>query len=114
MRPFYEQRELALMRFQFMEKRFTIVETLKWLDGYRDTVIMAEEHRRSVHDAMIVEMTNYGTLSVHQQLMLESILMELTTLRTWIDNARTRLAMVLHQTGEFNTINDKSDRPDSP
>jgi len=89
--PLYEQRELALWRFQFMEGRLTRQEIVRWLDAYLDALRIYDAGRRFWSDATLAAMSEHGQESVHQQLILEATLMEVNTLRTWLEMARARL-----------------------
>lgn len=104
MRPFYEQRELAMLRFQFMENRFNIAQIVEWLNGYLDTVRLTDAHRLSYQEALIAALQETGKGSIHRQLLMESTMMELNTMRTWLEMARARLTAVGIQTGEFRTV----------
>jgi DNA-binding PadR family transcriptional regulator len=104
MRPFYEQRELAMLRFQFMETRFNLNQIIEWLNGYLDTVRLTDAHRQSYQHALIDALNETGKASLHRQLSLEASLMELNTLRTWLEMARARLMAVGVQTGEFRMV----------
>jgi DNA-binding PadR family transcriptional regulator len=104
MRPFYEQRELAMLRFQFMETRFNIPQIVEWLDGYIDTVRLSDAHRLSYQEALLAALNETGKGSIHKQLLMEATMMELNTLRTWLEMARARLAAVGIQTGEFRAV----------
>lgn len=105
MRPFYEQRELGLLKFQFMEYRFNVAQTLEWLDAYLDTVRLTDAHRLSYQQALLDALNETGKASIHRQLMMEVMMMELSTLRTWLEMARARLTAVGIQTGEFRILN---------
>jgi DNA-binding PadR family transcriptional regulator len=104
MRPFYEQRELAMLRFQFMETRFNIAQIVEWLDGYLDTVRLTDAHRLSYQDALLQALTDAGKGSIHKQLLMEATMMELNMLRTWLEMARARLTAVGIQTGEYRAV----------
>jgi DNA-binding PadR family transcriptional regulator len=104
MRPFYEQRELAMLRFQFMETRFNIQQIVEWLDGYLDTVRLTDGHRVSYQEALLQALAETGKSSIHKQLLMEATMMELNTLRTWLELARARVAAMGIQTGEFREI----------
>lgn len=106
MRPFYEQRELAMLKFQFMESRFTIKQALEWIDGYLDTLTVADAHRASYTEALMNTLREYGKASVFRQLVLEGAMMDQNTLRAWLEMARARLQALAIQTGEFNVIHE--------
>ena len=85
MRPFYEQRVLALLRIQFMEARFTIPQKIKWMDAYLDTLKVADEHGRSYQQAVLTALSELGKTGVYHQLVLESAMMDQNTLRMWLE-----------------------------
>lgn len=104
MRPFYEQKELATLRFQFMEKRLPKIEVLKWLQNYLDAINYAT-HGSSFYQAQINEaMAEHGQVSVHAQLLMEGYMMELNTLRMWLEMALNRLKLHARQTGEVSAV----------
>ena len=94
MRPFWEQREIAQLRFQFMEKRLTKAQIIKWLDNYLDAVNYAskveEVYMKPIQKLMEEDAS---TFSLHSQLLMESYIMEINTLRTWLELARHRIQM---------------------
>jgi DNA-binding PadR family transcriptional regulator len=92
MRPFWEQREIAQLRFQYMEKRLSYEQIMKWIKNYLDAVTYAsqveEVYIKPIQKVMEEDATTY---SLHSQLLMESYIMEINTLRTWLELARTRL-----------------------
>ena len=102
--PFYEQRELAMLKFQFMETRFNVEDTLTWLNGYLHTVRVTDYHSQLYQQASLDALKETGKSSVHRQLLVEATMMELNTLRTWLDMAKARLTAVGIQTGEFKVL----------
>lgn len=100
MRPFYEQREEATLRFQFMEKRLPQAEVLQWLQNYLDAINYATTGSTFYQNEINKAMEEHGQISVHAQLLMEGYMMELNTVRTWLEMARTRLILLAHQTGE--------------
>ncbi len=104
MRPFYQEREMALLRFQFMQQRFSVQQTLKWINAYLDLVRMADAHRDSFARGMVDAMNESGTYDVYSQLVLEAVVMEHNTLRTWLEMARSRLEALAIQTGEYPAV----------
>lgn len=98
MRPFYEQREIAQLRFQFMERRLPKEAILKWVNGYHDAVRYAssveEIYTKPIQKAMEENAESY---SLHSQLLMEAYIMEINTLRTWLELVRTRLQMAYTQ-----------------
>ncbi len=94
MRPFYQEREVALLRFQFMERRLPRAETLKWLDGYLDAVRYASSVQQVYTEPIKKAMADDPAVnSIHTHLLMENYIMEINTLRTWLELARTRLIM---------------------
>lgn len=107
MRPFYEQRELAMMRFQFMEKRMSTQKILQWLQNYLDAINYATTGSTFYQNEINKAMEEHGTVSIHAQLLMEGYMMELNTLRTWLEMAKNRLTMYAHQTGEMPLLSPK-------
>jgi DNA-binding PadR family transcriptional regulator len=104
MLPLYQQRELALWRFQFMERRLPLMDILQWLENYLNVLNVYDYGRRLYASGTLDAMTALGQESAHKQLLLEIMLMEVNTLRTWLELARSRLAAVGRVTGEFRAI----------
>ncbi len=94
MRPFYEQREVAQLRFQFMERRLPVNDVLRWINDYLDAVQYASSVVHVYHEPIqqIME-EDESTYSLHSQLLMEGYIMEINTLRTWLELARTRLLL---------------------
>jgi hypothetical protein len=90
--PLYEQREMAMWRFQFMEGRLTKQDILQWLDDYLDALHIYDVGRRFWLDATQAAMIEHGQESLHRQLILEATLMEVNNLRTWLEMARARVS----------------------
>ena len=94
MRPFWEQREIAQLRFQYMEKRLSHEQTMKWLKNYLDAVNYAskveEVYTKPIQQAMADDTSAY---SLHSQLLMEGYIMEINTLRTWLELVKTRLQL---------------------
>lgn len=99
MRPFYEQRELAMLRFQFMEKRLTTEEVLTWVNSYLDAAIYATNGSSFYRDGINKAMEAEELFSAHSQLLMEAYMLELNSLRTWLEMARARLTMKQAQSG---------------
>lgn len=101
MRPFYEQREVAQLRFQFMERRLPREDILKWVDGYLDAARYASSvekvYTEPIKQAMEDDAT---TFSLHSQLLMDGYLMEINTLRTWLEIVKTRLQLAYSQDTE--------------
>ncbi len=102
--PLYEQREIGLWRFQFMEKRLNKTAIIRWLDEYLDNIRIYDAGRKFAIHETLAQMTATGQTSVHQQLIMEGELMELSALRTWLEMARTRITTIAYQTGEFPVV----------
>lgn len=109
MRPFYQEREMALLRFQFMENRLSTDDILKWLDDYLDAVRYSDAATRAYTSGILQAMEEFGQVSLHRQLAMEAHFMELNTIRTWLEMARMRIIARLHQTREFTQINPTSE-----
>jgi DNA-binding PadR family transcriptional regulator len=104
MRPFYEQREIAMLKFRFMEARFTIRQALTWVNNYLDTLRVADAHRASYTEAMLAALHEHGKATVYNQLILEGVTMDQAALRAWLESARERLTALAVQTGEFPSL----------
>jgi hypothetical protein len=87
-----------------MENRFNIEQTLEWVNGYLDTVRVTDFHSQLYQQATLDALKEIGKSSVHRQLLVEATMMELNTLRTWLEMAKARLMTVGIQTGEFNAL----------
>ncbi|MEL6270243.1 MAG: PadR family transcriptional regulator [Chloroflexota bacterium] len=94
MRPFYEQREIAMLRFQFMEGRLGKKDILAWVNAYFDAVHYATSGTAYYQDAINREMAAAGGVSLHSQILMEGYMLELNALRTWLEMARGRLMMM--------------------
>lgn len=112
MDPIYEQRELAIWRFQFMENRLTRAEIIAWIDGYLDAIRIYEFGRRQFMDRTLSMMEETGQQSLHRQLVMEASIMELNTLRSWLEMARVRILAASRQSGDNPT--GKSAQGDGP
>ncbi|MDZ4763435.1 MAG: PadR family transcriptional regulator [Chloroflexota bacterium] len=99
--PIFEERELGMWRFQFMEARLAHDEVIRWLDEYLDAIRIFDYGKRQFYDRTRDQMNVVGQHSTHQELIMESVLMELNTLRTWLEMARARLMMRARATGEM-------------
>ena len=104
MRPFYQERELAMWRFQFMERRLPLTEVIQWLKDYLATVQMTDAHREIYHDGVMNVLEDEGVGSVYRQLVLESSLMEINSMRTWLEMSISRLTMFARRTGEYDVV----------
>lgn len=104
MRPFYEQKELATLRFQFMERRLPTIDVLKWLQNYLDAINYATHGSTFYQEEINRAMEEHGQVSVHSQLLMEGYMMELNTLRTWLEMSLNRLKLRARQTGEVTAI----------
>lgn len=94
MRPFYEQREIAQLRFQFMEKRLSKEQIITWINGYIDAVHYAsqvtEVYTKPIQKIMEENAESY---SLHTQLLMEAYIMEINTVRTWLELVKQRIMM---------------------
>jgi DNA-binding PadR family transcriptional regulator len=104
MLPLYEQREIAMWRFQFMEGRLPLKDILTWIDNYLDALHIYDYGRKFVRQSTLDALNASGQNSVHKQLLLEVALMEANTMRTWLEMARARLSAIGHATGEFKNV----------
>lgn len=108
MRPFYEQREEATLRFQFMEHRLSHDEILRWLQNYLDAINYATTGSEFYQTEINKAMEEHGQVSIHTQLLMEGYMMELNTVRTWLEMARNRLMFhTLHTENTSRTSKDK-------
>lgn len=98
MRPFWEQREIAQLRFQYMEKRLSKEQIMRWLNNYLDAVHYASQvenvYTKPICEAMEADASSY---SLHSQLLMEGYIMEINNLRTWLELVKTRLTMAYAQ-----------------
>lgn len=106
MPPLYERREIAMLKFLFMEGRLTHEEVIHWLDSYQQNLDMYDYGRRVFSEKTLAAMSEYNIPSIHRQLVLESTIMEISALRTWIQMARARLEM-RRATGEHPAVKDE-------
>lgn len=104
MRPYYQEREIAMWRFQFMERRFTVQEVLDWLQNYLDAVRAGDVASRHYHEGTLAAMKELGETSTVRQLVVEAGIMEMNSVRTWLEMAVSRLSAVAQQTGEYEVI----------
>jgi DNA-binding PadR family transcriptional regulator len=81
-----EDRQVALTKFLFLEKRVSREEVLAWLEAYEKATDSYDVTHRIMFDAQM------SLSSVHQQLVIEASMMELNMQRAWIKLARERLA----------------------
>jgi len=91
MNPYYQEREIGLWKFEFMEGRLTKAEVLEWLNNYRDSIIIYEAGRRLFQGGTLEQMEALGVMATHQRLVMEAELMDLETLRTWLEIAQERV-----------------------
>jgi DNA-binding PadR family transcriptional regulator len=78
-------RDLLLMKFLFMERRFKRLEVLDWLANYAEALELHEQLLRVQRDPEMKEW------SLHQQLLIEATIMDLHVQRAWVAVARQRL-----------------------
>lgn len=80
-----ERREVMMLKFLFAEKRLITAEVQAWLDRYDEAVAnYIKMFQFSRHPSM-------ADWSAHQLLIVEMSMMEVNTLRDWIQLARQRL-----------------------
>jgi DNA-binding PadR family transcriptional regulator len=82
-----QNHDILLLKFLFAEKRLSHQELLDWLDQYAMAIDFYEKMFRLQRPLEFVEW------SVHQQLIVEAMILELNMQRTWIQMARTRLQL---------------------
>ena len=86
------ERDLVLRKFLLIEYRLTRQEVLAWLDNYE---------QETEGQQMILEIQNIPEIkdlrSVHYQLFIEAVEMELEMQRRWIQMARRRLESEANQ-----------------
>ncbi|MBN8591138.1 MAG: PadR family transcriptional regulator [Anaerolineae bacterium] len=99
--PYYEQREIAMWRFMFMEERLPRTQVIQWLDACLEKLRIFDAGQRFYRDQSIALMNQMDNPAIHRQLIMEGSLMEINTYRTWLEMARTRLTSIAIQTGEF-------------
>jgi DNA-binding PadR family transcriptional regulator len=94
MRPFYQEREISLLKFQFMERRLRQEEIITWIDGYIDAVRYASAVSQAYIDPIKKAMKEDPlTYSRHAHLLMEAYIMEINSLRTWLELARNRILL---------------------
>lgn len=92
MRPFYQEREIALLRFQFIENRLSPPEILRWIDNYLDAVRYATAVSQAYIEPINKAMSEgESAFSLHSQLLMDFYVMEINSLRTWLEMTRARL-----------------------
>ena len=79
------ERDTALIKFLFAEKRLPREEILAWLDTYEQSAATYDTTHSLWNKAMM------NVASIHQQLVVEATQMELNMQRSWIQLARHRL-----------------------
>lgn len=98
MRPFYQEREIAQLRFQFMERRLPREVILQWVNNYLDAVIYASSVREVYAEPIKKLMAeDASTYSLHAELLIEGYIMEMSALRTWLELVKTRLILAQEQ-----------------
>lgn len=94
MRPFHQEREIAQLRFQFMEKRLSHEAIMRWVMAYLDAVRYASTveqiYMEPIRKAMEEDRTHY---SLHSELLMQAYIMEINALRTWLELVKTRLQL---------------------
>jgi DNA-binding PadR family transcriptional regulator len=102
MPPLHENREMALLKFLFMEKRLPLEDILFWLKNYQDSLDMYDFGRRLFNTQSLQALKEYNLSIVHLQLILEANIMEVNTVRAWIQMARARLEAEAQHNGDIN------------
>ncbi len=80
-----EERDIMLLKFLFAEKRLDREEVLAWLDDYERAT---DDYEYLLRVQRNPESSDW---SLHQQLVVEAMIMEINMQRTWIQLARNRL-----------------------
>ncbi|NDJ75495.1 MAG: PadR family transcriptional regulator [Chloroflexi bacterium] len=80
-----EDRDVALIKFQFAEARLTPGEIVAWLDQYEELTDTYDTQHRLFPES------DTDPLSLHPQLVHEMTMMEINMQRTWIQMARRRV-----------------------
>lgn len=89
--PFYQERELAVWRFQLMEKWLTKDEILMWLQRYLENInfhLAGSGYYQQGIEALPKE---EGGQSAHHWLSLQAHTIDAQATRTWIELAIQRL-----------------------
>jgi hypothetical protein len=87
-----------MLRFQFMERRLTHEQIMRWLNAFHDAVRYASQVEKIYIDPINKAMEDDpSTFSLHSQLLMEAYIMEINTLRTWLELVRTRLQVAFAQ-----------------
>ena len=89
--PFYQERELALWRFQLMEKWFSKEEILIWLQRYLENIIFHLTASGYYHESIEALPKNEGGQSTFSLLTMQAHLIDTQAVRTWIELAIKRL-----------------------
>ena len=89
--PLYQEREIAMWRFQFMEGRLSKAEILTWIHNYLDSIRIYDAGRKMWTEGTLAVMAETGKVSIHGQLILEAGMMEMNSLRTWLEMAQSRI-----------------------
>jgi PadR family transcriptional regulator PadR len=82
-----EDYDIALYKFVFAESRLSRTEVLAWLDIYESITRSSDMVQQVMNDAS----RESGAMSLHQQLAVESIVLETKARLAWIELARQRL-----------------------
>ena len=82
-----ENYDIALYKFVFAESRLSRAEILVWLDVYESITRSSDAMQRVMNDTS----RQTGALSLHQELVAESIALETKARLAWIELARQRL-----------------------
>jgi PadR family transcriptional regulator, regulatory protein AphA len=91
MPPLHMNREMSLLQFLFMENRLPLEDIIYWLKNYQDSLDMYDYGRRLFTGLSLEVMEEYELPRLHHQLVMEETLMEINTLRTWLQMTQARL-----------------------
>lgn len=87
-----DERDIVMIKFQFMELRLPREDVIAWLDEFEAMTNDYDPQQRSFLSAAGSANEESSLLrSLHQELIHEATMMELNMLRTWIQLARRRL-----------------------
>lgn len=105
-RPYYQEREMAMWRFQFMANRLPVAEILRWLENYMDAIHLSDAHVQLFGSGTLAALEEMGVATLHQQLTHEAMVMEINAVRTWLEVTHARLSGIAHQTGQYEAVAD--------
>lgn len=94
--PFYQERELALWRFQLMEKWFSKDDILTWLQRYLENISFHLASSNYYKQGIEALPKGDGGYSIHQWLSLQAHTIDAQAVKTWIELAISRLKGEIH------------------